>query len=320
VTTGSDGSFSFTDTPAAGTVEYRAVFAGATNVSAENAFAKVVVRKKTSALSLSLSKSTVKLGDAVTVAAHLKGGSTNRTVTIWAVPYGSSKQQLAKGKVNSNGVISVRHKPNRKTKYYATYAGDGHWSTDTSTSKTVNVVPKWSIKVIGGYKTVKGVRLYHYSAQCGPTNSTGCPAAAFKLSPSHAGQRVTFQGRYCHNGNCIDDSDSLRLNRKSKISVFIYYDGKKFIGWKLNFRFRFAGDADHAASTSAWVKTKVTKRSTSTDCTPGYSPCLPLGPSDYDCYGGGGDGPAYTKPGVVYTVTGNDPYSLDRDNDGRGCE
>jgi Ca2+-binding RTX toxin-like protein len=55
-------------------------------------------------------------------------------------------------------------------------------------------------------------------------------------------------------------------------------------------------------------------------CTPGYSPCLPLGPSDYDCYGGGGNGPAYTEPGVVYRVTGSDPYDLDRNNDGFGCE
>jgi hypothetical protein len=56
------------------------------------------------------------------------------------------------------------------------------------------------------------------------------------------------------------------------------------------------------------------------NCTPGYSPCLPEGPSDYDCYGGGGDGPAYTQPGVVYTVTGSDPYRLDTDGDGLGCE
>ena len=55
------------------------------------------------------------------------------------------------------------------------------------------------------------------------------------------------------------------------------------------------------------------------DCTPGYSPCLPQGPSDYDCYGGGGDGPAYTKPGVVYRVTGSDPYRLDGNNDGYAC-
>lgn len=56
------------------------------------------------------------------------------------------------------------------------------------------------------------------------------------------------------------------------------------------------------------------------NCTPGYSPCLPLGPSDYDCSGGSGDGPAYTKPGVTYHVTGDDRYRLDSDGNGLGCE
>lgn len=51
-------------------------------------------------------------------------------------------------------------------------------------------------------------------------------------------------------------------------------------------------------------------------CTPGYSPCLPPA-SDYDCSGGSGDGPKYT--GFV-TVTGSDPYGLDADGDGAGCE
>jgi beta-lactam-binding protein with PASTA domain len=53
-----------------------------------------------------------------------------------------------------------------------------------------------------------------------------------------------------------------------------------------------------------------------TNCTPGYSPCLPPA-SDYDCIGGSGDGPQYT--GLV-RVTGSDPYGLDADNDGYGCE
>lgn len=52
------------------------------------------------------------------------------------------------------------------------------------------------------------------------------------------------------------------------------------------------------------------------NCTPGYSPCLPPA-SDYDCSGGSGDGPAYTGP---VRVTGSDPYGLDADNDGYGCE
>ena len=48
----------------------------------------------------------------------------------------------------------------------------------------------------------------------------------------------------------------------------------------------------------------------------GYSPCLPPA-SDYDCAGGSGNGPKYTGP---VRVTGSDPYDLDRDGDGVGCD
>jgi hypothetical protein len=51
-------------------------------------------------------------------------------------------------------------------------------------------------------------------------------------------------------------------------------------------------------------------------CTPGYTPCLPPA-SDYDCEGGSGDGPKYM--GLVH-VTGSDPYGLDVDGDGVGCD
>ncbi len=53
------------------------------------------------------------------------------------------------------------------------------------------------------------------------------------------------------------------------------------------------------------------------NCTPGYDPCLPDNGGDYDCNGGSGNGPNYT--GRV-TVTGTDPYGLDRDGDGLACE
>lgn len=56
------------------------------------------------------------------------------------------------------------------------------------------------------------------------------------------------------------------------------------------------------------------------NCTPGYSPCLPYrGGADYDCSGGGGNGPYFTAPGVTYTVTGSDPYRLDGNGDGKAC-
>ena len=52
------------------------------------------------------------------------------------------------------------------------------------------------------------------------------------------------------------------------------------------------------------------------DCQ-GYSPCLPPGP-DVDCGGGSGNGPRYVSGPV--SVRGSDPYDLDRDNDGVGCD
>ncbi len=55
---------------------------------------------------------------------------------------------------------------------------------------------------------------------------------------------------------------------------------------------------------------------TGDNCTPGYDPCLPPA-SDYDCAGGSGNGPKYTGP---VRVTGSDPYDLDSDGDGYGCE
>ena len=59
----------------------------------------------------------------------------------------------------------------------------------------------------------------------------------------------------------------------------------------------------------------------SSNCTPGYAPCLvDHGGADYDCAGGSGNGPYFTAPGITYTVSGSDPYDLDADGDGQGCE
>ena len=52
--------------------------------------------------------------------------------------------------------------------------------------------------------------------------------------------------------------------------------------------------------------------STGAGCEPGYSPCLPR-VADLNC----SDIPASKKP---IRVTGSDPYGLDGDGDGYGCE
>lgn len=47
-------------------------------------------------------------------------------------------------------------------------------------------------------------------------------------------------------------------------------------------------------------------------------PYPPRGATDYDCDGGTGNGPNYVDGPVE--VSGSDPYDLDRDGNGIGCE
>ncbi len=94
------------------------------------------------------------------------------------------------------------------------------------------------------------------------------------------------------------------------------------------YRTRVVAKTVFQTKNSHWLRVRVHKGPTSSgggggggSCTAGYSPCLVnYGGADYDCFGGSGNGPYYTAPGVVYRVTGSDPYGLDADNDGHGCE
>jgi len=83
-----------------------------------------------------------------------------------------------------------------------------------------------------------------------------------------------------------------------------------------------SGQSVRPGSVVTIVVSNVVRPVTSTptqshNCTPGYSPCLPPA-SDYDCAGGSGNGPKYVYG--VERVTGSDPYDLDADGDGYGCE
>lgn len=55
------------------------------------------------------------------------------------------------------------------------------------------------------------------------------------------------------------------------------------------------------------------------NCDPSYPDvCLLVGIGDYDCAGGSGNGPNYVEGPI--RVLPPDPFGLDRDNDGVGCE
>jgi hypothetical protein len=71
--------------------------------------------------------------------------------------------------------------------------------------------------------------------------------------------------------------------------------------------------------------TTTSRRATTTtsaparNCDPAYpDACLHDGIGDYDCAGGSGNGPNYVEGPI--RVRAPDPFGLDRDGDGVGCE
>ena len=103
--------------------------------------------------------------------------------------------------MNGSGNLSVKDTPSRNTKYSATYTGDARWDA-SSAMKAVKVAARWSVRSLGGYATVNGYRLYHYTPKCTVKDSTLCPKATFKLAPNHGGQRMYFQAKQCKDGKC----------------------------------------------------------------------------------------------------------------------
>jgi len=258
VTAAADGSFSLDDTPPDGEITYRAAYAGATDVAATNGWAAASVQQKQASVTIAISDRSITFGKSTQVKAHLRGGSTNRVVSIYSQPAGGHKQLLKKGAVNGDGNLVLRTRPSRTASYLATYAGDAAWKADTSDSIAVTVAARWSGKAIGGYATSNGFRLYHYSSVCRTGTSPVCPAALFTLAPNHAGQPVYFYGRYCKGGRCVGDRGKYRLNKKSQVAVHIFYGSVAVIGFSLYLRFKFGGDGDHKGSTTRVIKEKIT--------------------------------------------------------------
>ncbi|MEU0285453.1 Ig-like domain repeat protein [Streptomyces sp. NPDC006147] len=163
--TKADGTFSFTDTPpAGGRVTYKVAWAGdATHAPASGAAAVEVSRKATS-LTLNNNGKVYAYGKKVTFTAHLGTTYKNRTVSIYADPFGADKPKrlLRTGKVNSKGNLSATVTMGRDTTVSAVFAGDARYA-----SKTVKSTGYARVSVSTGvskhYRTGKiGSTKYHY--------------------------------------------------------------------------------------------------------------------------------------------------------------
>ncbi|MET7450586.1 Ig-like domain repeat protein [Streptomyces sp. NPDC005574] len=165
VTVKADGTYSFTDTPpAGGTVTYKVSYAGDAEHSSASGSDKVAVSRASTALSLNKNGNLYNYGTDVSFTAHLGTTYKNRTVEIWADPFGGDKpKKLVKtGKVNSHGNLSATVDMTRDTTVTAVFKGDARYAPK-SVKSTAYARVKVSTSVSRHYKTGKiGSHSYYW--------------------------------------------------------------------------------------------------------------------------------------------------------------
>ncbi|MEE1773600.1 Ig-like domain repeat protein [Streptomyces sp. JV185] len=165
VTLKPDGSFSFTDTPAAGgQVTYKVSYAGDATHSAASGSDTVAVSRTATSLTLNHNKALYSYGADVSFTAHLGKTYKNRTVELWVDPFGSDKPSklVRTGKVNSKGDLSTTVDMTRDTTVTAVFKGDGRYAPKKVTSTAFAKV-KVSTSISKQYRTAKiGKTSYRY--------------------------------------------------------------------------------------------------------------------------------------------------------------
>ncbi|MGW0574451.1 YncE family protein [Streptomyces sp. NPDC002920] len=145
VTVKSNGTYSFTDTPpAGGTVTYKVTYAGDATHTSATASDKVAVSRAATALSLNNNGKLYNYGTDVKFTAHLGKTYKNRSVQIYADPFGADKPKklIKTGKVNSAGNLAAWVDMTRDTTVTAVFSGDARYAP-----KTVKVTGYARVKV-----------------------------------------------------------------------------------------------------------------------------------------------------------------------------
>ncbi|MEV6167871.1 Ig-like domain repeat protein [Streptomyces sp. NPDC051954] len=157
VTVKADGTYSFADTPpAGGKVKYTVKYAGDAEHTTAGASDTVEVSRASTSLSLNNNGKLYNYGADVKFTAHLGTTYKNRSVQIYADPFGGdkSKKLIKSGKVNSAGDISAWVDMTRDTAVTAVFSGDARYKPKT-VKATAYARVKVSTAVTKHYKTAK---------------------------------------------------------------------------------------------------------------------------------------------------------------------
>lgn len=250
VATAANGSVTLTDTPPAlGQYLYRASYSGSTTTTASTALTSVTVTRIPASLTLTAGSATRNYLPAIQVTAHLGATYTNRTVSLYAQPFGSKTRTLLKAaKVNSSGNLTISYLAPHSTTFSAVFSGDAHYAAVTlTTAVSVQVRVSESVSGYYGSKVTGGTtyRLYHKANKL---------YALATIAPNKAGHCATFRVQEYVQGTWIANVTSActKLSATSHAAGYFVLTGAD-LGVPYRIRADYAADATNSGSSSAWI-------------------------------------------------------------------
>ncbi|MEU0004118.1 Ig-like domain repeat protein [Streptomyces sp. NPDC006314] len=251
--TRADGTFSFTDTPpAGGKVQYTVAFAGDAGHAAGSGSDSVDVSRAKPTLTINNNGKVYAYGKDVKFTAHLGKTHKNRTVEIWADPFGSDKpNKLVKsGKVDSDGNLSVTVDLKRDTKVTAKFAGDSRYQR-ASAAATVGAKVSVSTSV-GNHYTSK----YTWGHTYYFLHKSKDPLITTKMS-YYKGRKQKFEYEVYYQGSWYPGEPAyFALGSDGVSRVQITGDHGQDVGWRFRVRSSYinnsSGDNVNSTTHGAW--------------------------------------------------------------------
>ncbi|MFH8465259.1 YncE family protein [Streptomyces sp. NPDC017991] len=251
VKTKADGSFSFADTPpAGGKVTYKVSYAGDATHGAVSGSDAVEVSRKATTLTLNNNGKLYSYGKDVSFTAHLGTTYKNRTVAIYADPFGSDKPKklLKTAKVNSSGNLSATVDMTRDTTVTAVFTGDARYASKTVKS-TAYAKAKVSTTVSKHYRTAKiGSTTYQwFRKNTDPKFTT--------TMNYYAGREQRFQVQVYYQGSWYDSgSEYFAVGTNGKSVVTLEAPGESGIRARVRSSYinGSSGDTVNSTTHGAW--------------------------------------------------------------------
>jgi hypothetical protein len=111
----------------------------------------------------------------------------------------------------------------------------------------------------GGYRTVRGVRLFHYARGCW-TAYRGCPSFTETLRGVGAGRPLRFQIQIRRGTRWVAlRAATFRTDPSGRVAVIWRYTGRAWIGHRFRVRVVYAGAPDLLGSASRYVTFSITR-------------------------------------------------------------